>query len=77
MRRSFITPFDRGDIKDLIGTLDDSIDQMQKTAKAIPPVRGGQLRARDGRNGRQHRQDREADVEAVSRWVPCAKTRPG
>jgi predicted phosphate transport protein (TIGR00153 family) len=35
MRRSFITPFDRGDIKDLIGTLDDSIDQMQKTAKAI------------------------------------------
>jgi predicted phosphate transport protein (TIGR00153 family) len=35
MRRSFITPFDRGDIKDLIGVLDDSIDQMQKTAKAI------------------------------------------
>ena len=34
-RRSFITPFDRGDIKDLIGVLDDSIDQMQKTAKAI------------------------------------------
>jgi predicted phosphate transport protein (TIGR00153 family) len=35
MRRSFITPFDRSDIKDLISTLDDSIDQMQKTAKAI------------------------------------------
>ena len=35
VRRSFITPFDRGDIKDLIGLLDDSIDQMQKTAKAI------------------------------------------
>jgi len=35
VRRSFITPFDRGDIKDLIGQLDDSIDQMQKTAKAI------------------------------------------
>ncbi len=34
-RRSFITPFDRSDIKDLIGTLDDTIDQMQKTAKAI------------------------------------------
>jgi hypothetical protein len=34
-RRSFITPFDRGDIKDLIGTLDDTIDQMQKTAKAV------------------------------------------
>jgi len=34
-RRSFITPFDRGDIKDLIGSLDDAIDQMQKTAKAV------------------------------------------
>src|ERR1700760_3166421 len=35
LRRSFITPFDRGDIKDLIGLLDDAIDQMQKTAKTI------------------------------------------
>ena len=34
-RRSFITPFDRSDIKQLISSLDDSIDQMQKTAKAI------------------------------------------
>lgn len=35
VRRSFITPFDRGDIKELINQLDDAIDQMQKTAKAI------------------------------------------
>jgi uncharacterized protein len=35
VRRSFITPFDRGDIKDLISTLDDTIDQMKKTAKAV------------------------------------------
>jgi predicted phosphate transport protein (TIGR00153 family) len=35
VRRSFITPFDRGDIKELITSLDDAIDQMQKTAKAI------------------------------------------
>lgn len=35
VRRTFITPFDRGDIQDLISLLDDSIDQMQKTAKAI------------------------------------------
>src|SRR5262245_6414901 len=35
VRRTFITPFDRGDIKDLINTLDDTIDQMLKTAKAI------------------------------------------
>jgi predicted phosphate transport protein (TIGR00153 family) len=35
VRRSFITPFDRVDIKELIELLDDSIDQMQKTAKVI------------------------------------------
>ena len=33
VRRTFITPFDRSDIKDLITSLDDAIDQMQKTAK--------------------------------------------
>ncbi|MDQ4060609.1 MAG: DUF47 domain-containing protein [Pseudomonadota bacterium] len=35
VRRSFITPFDRGDIKDLITSMDDAIDQMQTTAKII------------------------------------------
>lgn len=35
VRSTFITPFDRGDIKDLITAMDDTIDQMQKTAKAI------------------------------------------
>jgi uncharacterized protein len=35
VRRTFITPFDRGDIKQLTTSLDDAIDQMQKTAKAI------------------------------------------
>jgi predicted phosphate transport protein (TIGR00153 family) len=35
VRRSFITPFDRGDIKDLIGSMDDAIDQMRQTVKAI------------------------------------------
>jgi uncharacterized protein len=34
-RRSFITPFDRSDIKALITSLDDAIDQMKKTAKTI------------------------------------------
>jgi len=33
--RSFITPFDRGDIKNLITSMDDAIDQMQQTAKAV------------------------------------------
>ena len=53
VRRTFITPFDRGDIKNLITAMDDSIDQMQQTAKAVilfevrvfePPMREiGQL----------------------------------
>jgi uncharacterized protein len=33
--RSFITPFDRGAIKHLVTAMDDSIDQMDKTAKAV------------------------------------------
>jgi predicted phosphate transport protein (TIGR00153 family) len=35
VRRTFITPFDRGNIKDLITSMDNSIDQMQKTAKSV------------------------------------------
>ena len=35
IRRSFITPFDRGDVKDLITSMDNAIDQMHKTAKTI------------------------------------------
>jgi predicted phosphate transport protein (TIGR00153 family) len=54
VRRTFITPFDRGDIKNLITSMDDAIDQMEQTAKAVmlfevrafePPMRemGGLL----------------------------------
>ena len=35
LRTSFITPFDRADIQSLITSMDDSIDQMQQTPKAI------------------------------------------
>ncbi len=35
VRRTFITPFDRGNIRDLITSMDNSIDQMQKTAKTV------------------------------------------
>ncbi len=35
IRRTFITPFDRSDLRELITALDDAIDQMQKTAKSI------------------------------------------
>jgi predicted phosphate transport protein (TIGR00153 family) len=34
VRRTFITPFDRSDIRDLITAMDDTIDQMHQTAKA-------------------------------------------
>ncbi|HEY7385770.1 MAG TPA: DUF47 domain-containing protein [Beijerinckiaceae bacterium] len=35
VRRTFITPFDRGDIQSLITSMDDAIDQMHKTVKVI------------------------------------------
>lgn len=35
VRRTFVTPFDRTDIQDLISSMDDSIDQMNATAKTI------------------------------------------
>lgn len=35
VRRTFITPFDRTDIQELISSMDDAIDQMNKTAKTI------------------------------------------
>ena len=35
VRRSFITPFDRGDIKDLIQSMDAAIDMMHKTVKTL------------------------------------------
>ena len=39
LRRSFITPFDRGDIHGLINDMDDAVDQMRQTVKAIIAVR--------------------------------------
>ncbi len=35
MRQTFLTPFDRGSITSLIGAMDDAIDEMQDTARAI------------------------------------------
>src|SRR3546814_3000475 len=35
VRRTFLTPFDRSAISDLIASMDDAIDEMQKTAGAI------------------------------------------
>jgi uncharacterized protein len=35
VRRTFLTPFDRGAITSLIGEMDDAVDEMQSTARAI------------------------------------------
>jgi uncharacterized protein len=35
LRTTFITPFDRADIQSLITEMDDSVDQIKQTAKAI------------------------------------------
>lgn len=35
VRRTFLTPFDRGAITALIGSLDDTVDEMQSAARAI------------------------------------------
>ncbi len=35
VRRTFVTPFDRSAITGLIGVMDDAIDQMHQTAKAV------------------------------------------
>jgi predicted phosphate transport protein (TIGR00153 family) len=35
VRRTFLTPFDRGAISALIGALDDTVDEMQATAQAV------------------------------------------
>ena len=35
VRKTFLTPFDRGAITSLIGAMDDTVDEMQDTARAI------------------------------------------
>jgi hypothetical protein len=66
VRRSFITPFDRGDIKDLIGQLDDTIDQMQKTAKAVLMFEVETLEPQMTAMGDEILQAAKLTVEAIS-----------
>ena len=35
VRQTFLTPFDRGAITDLIGSMDDTIDEMNRSASAV------------------------------------------
>jgi uncharacterized protein len=65
VRRTFITPFDRSDIKDLINTLDDTIDQMQKTAKAVLLFEVEKLEPQMGEMGECIVQSAKLTLEAV------------
>ena len=65
VRRTFITPLDRGDIKDLINTLDDTIDQMQKTAKAVLLFEVDRLEPEMAQMGDRILQAAQLTVEAV------------
>ena len=44
VRKTFLTPFDRGAITSLIGSMDDSIDEMLAAARAIDLYEVQQLR---------------------------------
>ena len=61
VRRTFITPFDRADIKDLITSMDDAIDQMHQTAKTITLFEVRTFEPADARDGRDHRAGRRSD----------------
>ena len=65
VRRTFITPFDRSDIKDLINALDDTIDQMQKTAKAVLLFEVKELEPEMGKMGECIVQSAKLSLEAV------------
>jgi len=43
VRRSFITPFDRGAITSLISAMDDAVDEIWHTAKTVRIYRAGQF----------------------------------
>lgn len=75
IRKSFITPFDRSDIKDLITAMDDSIDQMHQTAKEGDALRSDRIRGHDARNGGHHRRGLRAgrrDRAAPQQFGPNA-----
>ena len=60
VRRTFITPFDRSDIRDLITAMDDTIDQMHQTAKATLIYETRDFEAANAAHGRHHRSGRRA-----------------
>jgi len=75
VRRTFITPFDRGDIRDLITVMDDTIDQMHQTAKATLLYEIRDFEAPDAPYGRHHRSGRRTHPKLDSAFAVHASQR--
>ena len=65
VRRTFLTPFDRGAITSLIGAMDDAIDEMLAAARAIDLYELQRASAGDEGDGRHHRRSRRITAEAM------------
>jgi uncharacterized protein Yka (UPF0111/DUF47 family) len=76
VRRSFITPFDRSDIRGLTNALDDAIDQMQKTAKVVTLYEPARLRPAHAPAGRHRGPSGDLTVEAVA-LLPAMRKQHG
>ena len=70
LRRSFITPFDRGDIHGLINDLDDAVDQMRQTVKAISLFDVGTF---DAGHGAHRRPDRQVGRRSSQETLPLLR----
>ena len=83
VRRSFITPFDRSAITALTSSMDDAIDEMWQTAKAITLYEVDELRAADEGDGGPRRRGRAAgrrggaaDAQHRPQRRPAARASP-
>jgi len=61
LRKTFITPLDRGDIKDLITSMDDSIDQ---ALAPEPTARQHHCRSDPEGQAAEHRPERDTQAES-------------
>ena len=60
VRRTFLTPFDRGAITSLIGAMDDAIDEMQTAANAVDLYDVTEFEPEMARHGRRSSSIRRA-----------------
>lgn len=65
VRKSFVTPFDRSDIQDLIQSMDDAIDMMRKTVKTVTLYEQTQFEPRMQEIGELILQSARLNAEAI------------